>query len=122
MELSHLDLTDNISFGELHATASALREIANKEQKTFIGTAWSTGRTTTGNQFIFLHMWIHNQQQSSFRWVFKLVLKIFIPTAFHNKVELVLVYGDKQQQVELFHAVQSYFTNAKVGICMFHIV
>ena len=81
-----------------------------------------TGRTTSGKQFIFLRVWIHNQRQSSFRWVFGVVLKTFIPTEFHEKVELVLVDGDKQQQAELFNAVQSYLTKATVGSCMFHIV
>ena len=37
-------------------------------------------------------------------------------------MELVLVEGDKQQQAELFNAVQTYLTKATVGSCMFHIV
>ena len=154
-DVSHVDLTDDVSYKELHESTSALRSAAKKEQNIFLGIAWSTvseinlfkrfphavycdvtgdtnstrnhlltfsGRTTAGQQFIFLRVWIHNQSQSSFRWVFGLVLKTFIPVEFHDKVELVLVDGDQQQRAELFSALKSYLKRASVGSCMFHIV
>lgn len=97
--LSHVDLTEDVSYDKLHATTSALQKVARTEQKIFVGIAWATmgernlfkrfphiihcdvtgdtdstqnhlltftGRTTAGKQFIFLHMLIHNQRQSSF--------------------------------------------------------
>lgn len=49
-------------------------------------------------------------------------MRTFIPKEFHDKVELVLVDRDKQQQAELFNAVQCYLTKTTVGSCIFHIV
>ena len=34
-EISHVDLGDDLSFEDPHATSSAIRKIANKEQKIF---------------------------------------------------------------------------------------
>ena len=117
-DLSHVDLTGNVSYDELEQTSSALQTVAKKEQKIFIGIAWATiseinlfkrfphtihcdvtgdtnstrnhlltltGRTTAGQQFIFLRVWIHNQSQSAFRWEFGLALKTLFQKNFAIK-------------------------------------
>ena len=80
------------------------------------------GRTPEGKTFVFLRVWIHNQRQGTFRWVFKVALKTFIKEDFYNKVQIVLVDGDRQQREELWNAVRDYLSKAKISTCMFHAV
>ena len=81
-----------------------------------------SGRTCDGKQFIFLRIWIHNQRTSTFQWIFRVVLKTFIPDAFYKQVQMCLVDGDPQQRVKLTEALQTYLKNAKHSTCTHHLI
>ena len=81
-----------------------------------------SGRTPDGQQFIFLKVWVHNQKRVTFKWIFQVVLKSFIPKETQKMVHLVLVDGDPQQMNELKIALANYLTNASFANCAFHLV
>ena len=81
-----------------------------------------TGRTTSGRQFIFLRIWIHNQRKSTFQWIFKVVLRTFIPNRFFQQVRVCLVDGDPQQHFNLIQALKTYLHNAVHSTCAYHLV
>ena len=81
-----------------------------------------SGRTSSGRQFVFLRIWIHNQKTATFQWIFRVVLKTFIPNLFYNQVKMCLVDGDPQQRVNLAEALKNYLRNAVHTTCGFHLV
>jgi hypothetical protein len=81
-----------------------------------------SGRTPEGKSFIFLRCWTHNQKQVTFRWIFKVALRTFLPDCLFDQVKLFLVDGDRQQLAELQDAIAFYLKDAMVGLCGFHLV
>jgi MULE transposase domain len=79
-------------------------------------------RTSEGKQVIFLKVWIPNQNQFSFRWVFKFVLKSLIPETTLTRVRVFMVDGDPQQRNELVKAMMEFMANAIVQSCAWHIL
>ena len=82
-----------------------------------------SGRTPSGNTFVFLTAWIHNQRQSTFQWMFESVLRSFIPKSILEKVQLILVDGDPQQRGALQTTIERYFPNnvTQIGTCAWHL-
>ena len=81
-----------------------------------------SGCTPQGQQFLFLRIWIHNQKQVTFKWVFKAALKEFLSEDTFKKVELILVDADRQQETEIWNMMPIHMPNASLGFCGFHVV
>ena len=81
-----------------------------------------TGRTTEGKLFIFLRIWVHNQRRVTFKWIFQVALRSFVPKQCHSLVQMVLVDGDPQQMSELKIALNQYLVTAMVTNCGFHLI
>ena len=66
-------------------------------------------------------VWIPNQQQFSFRWVFQFAIKELIPKWIRERVEFIMKDGDPQQRNEILIALKNVFTRAIEGTCGFHV-
>lgn len=66
-------------------------------------------------------VWIPNEQQISFRWVFQHAVPKLIPKWLRNRVRFIMKDGDPQQRNEIIQSLLSIFVNAIEGGCGWHI-
>jgi hypothetical protein len=78
-------------------------------------------RKSTGNQIVFLCVWIPNQKRVCFPLGFQICTNQLEAHVF-RRTRLVMVDGNPQQRVELSKAILSYMPNAMDGGCGWHIV
>ncbi len=81
-----------------------------------------TGRTSEGQTFIFLRVFLPNQKAYSFRWVFQVILPVLLGQQTLKDTEYVISDGDNQECQQLDGAIDLYLPNARRGRCGWHIV
>jgi MULE transposase domain/SWIM zinc finger len=79
-------------------------------------------KTSSGQQVVFLRVWLPDQKRYSFRWIFQHVLLGLVPKNIFLRTRLVIGDGDRQQQAEIESAIRDYMPNARFGGCGWHIV
>jgi hypothetical protein len=81
-----------------------------------------SGRTSEGQTFVFLRVFLPNQKAYSFRWVFQVVLVALVGKDTLKETELVISDGDSQECQQLDAAIATYLQNAMRGRCGWHVV
>ena len=79
-------------------------------------------KDSNGNMFIFLRVFMPNQQSWMFRWVFSVVFPRLILKHVLSKVRIVITDGDPQEFSQVDNAIESIIPNAKRVRCGWHIV
>jgi len=74
-------------------------------------------KTSSGQQVVFLRVWLPDQKRYSFRWIFQHVLLGLVPKNIFLRTRLVMGDGDRQQQAEIESAIKDYMPNARFGGC-----
>ena len=64
-------------------------------------------KDSNGNMFIFLRVFMPNQQSWMFRWVFSVVFPRLIPKHILTKVRIVITDGDPQEFSQVDNAIES---------------
>ena len=80
------------------------------------------GKDSNGNMFIFLRVFMPNQQSWMFRWVFSVVFPRLIPKHILHNVKVVITDGDPQEFLQVDNAMENVIPNAKRVRCGWHIV
>ena len=80
------------------------------------------GKDSNGNMFIFLRVFMPNQQSWMFRWIFSVVFPRLIPRHILQKIRIVITDGDPQEFSQIDNAIQTVIQNAKRIRCGWHIV
>lgn len=78
-------------------------------------------QTSVRKQVVFLWIWIPNEQQFSFYWVFHHALPSLIPLSTRQQVQFIMKDGESQQRNEILKALLTVFGNAGQGSCGWHI-
>ena len=79
-------------------------------------------KDSNGNMFIFLRVFMPNQQTLMFRWVFSVVFPRLILKHILSKIRIVITDGDSQEFSQVDNAIESVIPNAKRVRCGWHIV
>ena len=80
------------------------------------------GKDSNGNMFIFLRVFMPNQQSWMFRWVFSVVFPRLIPKHILQNVKIVITDGDPQEFLQVDNAIENVIPNAKRVRCGWHLV
>ena len=91
----------------------------NKENRTLLT---FTGRDAFGLTYIFLRVFLPNQQAWSFRWVFRTVLPKLIPADALSRVQVVLTDGDSQETSQLDSIIRDKYPSWLRVRCGWHLV
>ncbi len=69
-------------------------------------------------------MWVFipNQQQFSFRWVFQEAIPTLLPKWLRDRVVFIMKDADPQQHNDILASFKTVFKNASEGTCGFHVV
>ncbi len=82
-----------------------------------------SSRTLIGKQIVWVWIFIPNQQQFSFRWVFQQsAIPVLLPKWLRDRATFFMKDTDPQQRNELLGELKNVFVNATEGTCGFHIV
>ena len=79
-------------------------------------------KDSNGNMFIFLRVFMPNQQSWMFRWVFSVVFPRLLPKHILSKIRIVITDGDPQEYSQVDNAIESVIPNAKRVQCGWHII
>ena len=80
------------------------------------------GKDLNGNMFIFLRVFMPNQQSWMFRWVFSVVFPRLIPKHILQNIKIVITDGDPQEFLQVDNAIENIIPNAKRVRCGWHLV
>ena len=94
-------------------------EKTNNEKRPLLTAA---GKDSNGNMFIFLRVFMPNQQSWMFRWVFSVVFPRLIPKNILQHVKIVITDGDAQEFTQVDNAIVNVIPNAQRVRCGWHIV
>ena len=70
-------------------------------------------KTSTGNQVVFLRVWMPNQQRYTFRWVFQYVLTGLIPLKIFEQTRMFMSDGREVILHHILHYLDKYVTPYK---------
>ena len=80
------------------------------------------GKDSNGNMFIFLRVFMPNQQSWMFRWIFSVVFPRLIPKQILHKIKIIITDGDPQEYGQIDNAIETVIPNARRTRCGWHIV
>ena len=79
-------------------------------------------KDSNGKVFIFLRVFMPNQQAWMFRWVLSVVFPRLIPKHIHSKIKIIISDGDPQEYLQIDNAIQVYFPSLTRVRCAWHII
>ena len=83
---------------------------------------FSCCNTLISKQSVFMYLWLPNQKQFSFRWVFQYAISIvLLPEHVRLRVRMIMKDGDPQQRNEILMSLLKVFPNAIEAGCGWHI-
>ena len=71
------------------------------------------GKDSHGNMFIFLRVFMPNQQSWMFRWIFSVVFPSLIPKHILSSIKVVITDGDPQEFLQIDNAIGNVLPNAR---------
>ena len=80
------------------------------------------GKDSNGSMFIFLRVFMPNQQSWMFRWVFSVVFPRLIPKHILQNIKIVITDGGPQEFLQVDNAIENVIPNSKRIRCGWHIV
>ena len=75
------------------------------------------GKDSHGNMFIFLHLFMPNQQSWVFRWIFFIVFPSLIPKHILANIKIIITDDDSQEFTQIDNVIKSVIPNAKRVRC-----
>lgn len=81
-----------------------------------------SARDANGNQFVFLRVYLPNQQAWVFRWVFQVAFVKLVGAATLRRIIMFITDGDSQETSQLDLAIAELIPQAKRARCGWHIV
>ena len=94
-------------------------EKTNNEKRPLLTTG---GKDANGKMFIFLRVFMPNQQSWMFRWVFSVIFPRLIPKHILQNIKIVITDRDPQEFTQIDNAIQNVIPNAKRVRCGWHII
>lgn len=79
-------------------------------------------KDSNGKVFIFLRVFMPNQQAWMFRWILSVVFPRLIPKHIHSKIKIIISDGDPQEYLQIDNAIQVYFPSLTRVRCAWHII
>ena len=79
------------------------------------------GKDSNGKMFIFLRVFMPNQQSWMFRWVLSVVFPRLIPKHILNNIKIIITDGDSQEYTQVDNSIENVLPNARRIRCGWHI-
>ena len=102
-----------------HVLKIDVTEGTNKESRPLLTVSI---RSTFGKYIIILRMFLRDQRQGTFRWVFSFALPKLLGDQWTSQIQSVITDGDSHEIVELEEACRRYMPNCFRVRCGWHII